>query len=99
MINDPSIKKDSHVDFNVKNLDTVRFVEVNSLPAVREHLIPKYYVDDGINEISLFRNNQGNDFKIFKLTNMKSIILNTQTVNDNQVTTKSKIDQLHQEKE
>ena len=44
--NDPSIMKDTaHVDFNKKNLDNVRFANLNSMPAVREQLTPKYYVD------------------------------------------------------
>ena len=42
------IKNTSHVDFNVKNLDNVRFVKVNSMPAVGEHLTAKYYVDKAI---------------------------------------------------
>ena len=43
---DPSIiKNTTHVDFNVENLHSVRFVKVNSMPAVREHLTPKYYAD------------------------------------------------------
>ena len=47
--NDPSvIKNTAHVDFNDKNLDNVRLVKVNSMPAVREHLTPKYYVDQSI---------------------------------------------------
>ena len=60
--NDPSIiKNTSHVDFNDKNLDNVRFVKVNSMPAVGEHLTAKYYVDkaisDGLDEQSLLRLN------------------------------------------
>ena len=48
-IDDPSIiKNTTHADFNDKNLDNVRFVKVNSMPAVREHLTPKYYVDQAI---------------------------------------------------
>ena len=40
--NDPSIiKNTAHVDFNDKTLDNLRFVKVNSMPAVREHLNPK----------------------------------------------------------
>ena len=59
-LNDPSlIRKSAHVDFNDKNLDNVRFVKVNSLPAVREHLTPKLYVDEAIShsvdESSLIR--------------------------------------------
>ena len=58
--NDPSIiKNTAHVDFNDKNLDNVRFVKVNSMPAVGEHLTAKYYVDnaisDRVNEQSLLR--------------------------------------------
>ena len=58
--NDPSIiKNTAHVDFNDKNPDNVRFVKVNSMPAVGEHLTAKYYVDnaisDRVNEQSLLR--------------------------------------------
>ena len=58
--NDSSIiKNTAHVDFNDKNLDNVRFVKVNSMPAVGEHLTAKYYVDktisDRVNEQSLLR--------------------------------------------
>ena len=31
----------SFSDFSDENLDNIRFVEINSLPAVREHLTPK----------------------------------------------------------
>ena len=44
--NDRSITKNSAlVDFIEENLDIVRFVKVNSLPAVREHLTPKLCFD------------------------------------------------------
>ena len=74
--NDPSIiKNTAHVDFNDKNLDNVRFVKVNSMPAVGEHLTAKYYVDnaisDRVNEQSLLRLDPGE-----KLT-QDSIILNS----------------------
>ena len=57
---DPSIiKNNAHVDFNDKNLDKARFVKVNSMRAVPEHLTPKYYVDNAfsywLDEISLLR--------------------------------------------
>ena len=59
-LNDPSItRRNAHVDLNDKNFYTVRFVRINSLPAVREHLIPKFYVDKAIShslkESSLLR--------------------------------------------
>ena len=44
--NDPSIiKNTAYVNFTDKNLDNVRFVKINSLPAVREHLTPKFFVE------------------------------------------------------
>ena len=47
--NDPSIIKNTdHVVFNDKNLDNVRFIKINSIPAVGEHLTAKYYVDKAI---------------------------------------------------
>ena len=43
---DPSkIKDTAHVDFSNENLDNNRFVKVNSIPAVRKHQTPKFYVD------------------------------------------------------
>ena len=58
--NEPSrIKNTAHDDFNEKNLDNVRFVKVNSMPIVREHLTSKYYVDEAVShwldELSLLR--------------------------------------------
>ena len=54
------------------------------------------YVDNFIDELSLVRYNQENDFNIHNLTNKISITLNTHAVNDNQVTTKAYVDQLHE---
>ena len=49
LFDDPSIIKNSaHVDFNDKNLDNVRFVKINSLPAVGENLAAKYCVNQAI---------------------------------------------------
>ena len=39
-----------HVDFNDKNIDNVRFVKVNILPAINQHLTPKQNVDDPLDE-------------------------------------------------
>ena len=93
------IRNTAHVDFNDENLDNVRFVKVNSLPAVSQHLTPKHYVDDAIDEISLVRNNQDNNFNLFNFTNINSFTSNTQTVNDKQVITKSYVDHFRQENE
>ena len=47
---DPGIikKNTAHVDFNDKKLDNVRFVKVNSMPAVGEHVTAIYCVDKTI---------------------------------------------------
>ena len=46
LYNIPSIlRKCANVDFNDKNLDNFRVVEVNSPPAIRKLLTPTLYVD------------------------------------------------------
>jgi len=50
------------IDFNDVKLENIKFVKVNYQPAVNEHLTPKIYVDTAINEPTLVRNNQDNDF-------------------------------------
>ena len=86
--NDPSIlKHTAHVDFNDKNPEKVRFVEVNSMSAVVEHLTAKYYDDraicNSVDESSLWRLNpdEKNEIRwtrfynfIFFLTSPKTII-------------------------
>ena len=57
------------------------------------------YVDNAIEESSLVRIIQDNDFNNINLTNINSITLHTQAVNDNQVITKAYVDQFHQENE
>ena len=57
------------------------------------------YVDNAVDESSLVRNNQHNDFNNNNFTNIYSITLSTQAVNDNQVITKAYVDQFHQENE
>ena len=73
------------------------------MPAVGEHLTAKHYVDQAISnsldEPILVGNNQDNDFNNCNLTNINSITLNTQAVNDNQFITKCYVDQFHQENE
>ena len=57
LFNDPSIiKNSSHVNFNDKNIDNVRFVKVKFMPAINQHLTPKQYVDEGIDGTTLVRN-------------------------------------------
>ena len=59
----------------------------------------KNYVDNSIDEISLIRNNKNNDFGNYNLTNINSITLNNQPINDNEVVTKSYVDQFHNDNE
>ena len=87
------------IDFNDMKLQNRKFVKVNNQPAVNEHLTPKIYVHNAIDEISLVRNNQNNDFNNHNLTNLKSITLNHQASNDNQVITKAYVDQIHNDNE
>ena len=104
LFNDPSIiKNTTHVDFNDKNLDNVRFVKVNSMPAVGEHLTAKYYVDNAISnsidEVSLLRLDPNEKLELNK---QDSIILNS-TLTDPmtiiEIPTKAYINSLHEENE
>ena len=84
---------------NDRNITNARFIQVNQLPQIDSHLTAKLYVDNSIDEISLVRNNQDNDFNNNNLTNINSITLNQQAENDNEVITKAYVDQFHQENE
>ena len=57
------IKNSAHINLNEENLINARFVKVNSLPIVREHLTAKLYVDTaistGVDESSLSRLDTG----------------------------------------
>ena len=76
--------------YRIKNMpDPVSIQEATS----------KNYVDNAIDELSLVRNNKDNDFGNYNLTNIKTITLNKQAENDNEVITKAYVDQFHQEKE
>ena len=92
------LKNTARVDFNDKKLDNVRVNKINSMLAVGEHLTSKCYVDQAISnsESTLVRNNQDNDFNNHNLTNIYSITLNNQAVDDNQVSTKSYLEQFCQ---
>ena len=100
-VNDPSIiRKIAHVDFNDKNLDDVSFVTVDSLPAVREHLTPKFYVDQANNfsvlESSLLRLDPDEKLKLYE---QDSIIINSSLTSPKtiiELPTKSYVDSLHE---
>ena len=59
----------------------------------------KNYFNNSIDETSLIRNNKNNDFGNYNLTNINSITLNNQPINDNEVVTKSYVDQFHNDNE
>ena len=80
-------------------MENIKFVKVNYQSAVNEQLTPKIYVDNKIDEPTLIRNNQDNNFKNHNLTIINSITLNSQAVNDNEVFTKSYVDQFHDDNE
>ena len=57
------------------------------------------YVDNVLDEVSLVRNDQNNNFNNYNPTKINSITLNTQALNDIHVITKAYVDQFHQENE
>ena len=84
---------------NDRYITSARFIQVNQLPQIDSYLTAKLYVDNAIDQSSLVRINQDNDFNNFNLTNINIFTLNTPAVNDNQVITKAYVDQFHQENE
>ena len=82
---------------NDRKITNARFIQVNQLPQIDSHLTAKLYVDNAIDEASLVRNNQDNNFNDYNLTNINSITLSKQAENDNEVITKAYVDQFHQE--
>ena len=60
---------------------------------------PSIVKNTEIDQSSLVRNNQDNDFGNYNLTNINSITLKKQAENDNEVITKAYVDQFHQENE
>ena len=83
----------------IKSFANVRFAKVKFLPAVPQYLTPLQYVDDVIDKISLVKNNQDKDCNKSNLTNINDFSLNTKAVSDNQVITKSYVEQFHQKNE
>ena len=99
--NEPSIIKNStQVDFKDKNLDNVRFIKVNSMPAVGEPLTAKYFVDNAISHsvdesslLTLYPNEK------IKLDEQASIIPNSTLISSKtiiEIPAKSYVDHLHE---
>ena len=93
------MKNTAHNDLNDRNITNAMFFQVNQWSQIDSHLTSKLYVDNAVDESSLVRNNQNKDFININLTKINSITLNTQAVNDNQVITRTHVDQFHQETE
>ena len=77
----------------------MKFFKVDYRPAFNEHLTPKINADYALDEISLVGKDKGHCFNNHNLTNINSITLDNQAVNDNQVIIKSYVNQFHQENE
>ena len=89
-----------HVVFNDKNLDNVRFIKVNSFPAIPEHLTAKIYVDQAVSysvhEPSLLILDPDEQLK---LDEQASIVLNSTLTSPKttiKIPTKSYVDSLHE---
>ena len=50
-------KNNAYAEFSDKNLDNFRFVKINTLPAINQHLTHMQYVEDALDEICLVRTN------------------------------------------
>ena len=93
------IKNTSHLVLIDRNITNARFIQVNQLPQIDSHLTAKLFVDIAIDESSVNRNNQDNDFNNYNLTNTNSNTLTKPAEKDNDVITKAYVDQFHQKKE
>ena len=92
----------NYIEANIEeDIDLKNQFRIKNVPnpiSIRE-VCSKNYVDNSIDETSLFRNNKDKDFGKYNLTNINSIALNKQAENDNEVITKAYVDQFHQESE
>ena len=63
-INGPIIiKNTAQIDLKDRNITNARYIQVNQLPQIDSHLTAKLRLDIAIDELSLVKNNQNNDFK------------------------------------
>ena len=97
--NSSILKNTAHIEFNCRNITIARFNQVNQWPQIVILLTAKLYVVTEIDQQSLVRNNQDNDFNNTNLTNINSTNLKKQAEKDNEVITKAYVDQFHQENE
>ena len=69
------MKNNAHIKLNGRNITKARFIQVNQLPQIDSHLTAKLFVDKSIDEVSLVRNNQDNDFNNYNLFNINKTTL------------------------
>ena len=93
------MKNKAQIDLKDRNITNARFIQVNQWPQIDSHLTPKLYVDNAIDEESLVRNNQYDNYNINNLTKINSITLNKQAEKDNEVITMAYVDQFHNDDE
>ena len=87
------------IDFKDVKLKNTKFGKINYQPTVNEHLTPKIYADDAINETTLVRNNKDNNFNKYNFTNINKFTLKTQAINDDHVIFRAYVVLFHQEDE
>ena len=92
----------NYIEANIEeDIDLKNQYRIKNLPdpiTIRE-AASKNYVDNLFNDLSIVRNNKDNNFGKYKLSNNHSIILNNPPENDNEVITKSYVDQFHSDNE
>ena len=100
LFNDPSIVKNTeHIDLNDRNITNARFIQVNQLPQKDSPLTAKLYVDNQIDQSSLWRVDPN---ETLDSDNQDSILLNstlTSPMKIIEIPTKACIDDLHDENE
>ena len=100
-VNKPYLRT-NYIEANIEeDIDSKNQYKIKNLidPINLHDACNKKYVDNSIDEISLIRNNKNNDFGNYNLTNINSITLNNQPINDNEVVTKLYVDQFHNDNE
>ena len=61
--NDPNLLQNTaHIDLIDRIIANASFIQVNQLPQIDSHLTAKLYVNNAIDQISVVRNYQDNDF-------------------------------------
>ena len=94
------MKNTNHIDFNDKNLDNVRFIEVNRFPAIPEHLTAKIYLYNAlsysVDEWSFLTIHPEEKLNLYE---QDSIIPNSTLTSSNtriELPTKNYVDSLHE---